>query len=277
MAHHPIAERFRPFSGPVAAGYDVDSLGVFYDVQMFDPTAERPPARDCERQILEFSGEGYFDWIELLQAVDTASGSFTMVELGAGYGYWSMEAALAARQRDLASRLVAIEAEPIHYEMMLRHLRDNGVDPDAHDVRCAAVAPQDGTVLFETGNSLGWWGQAIVDSADPRANDGREIRSVPAVSLTSLLAPLDRVNVLHMDVQGVELDVLTAAFDVVTAKVDRIIIGTHSPAIEAGLRQLFGEWTPVCDYRMGEANATPFGDTTFGDGLQIWRNPRPRL
>jgi hypothetical protein len=40
----------------------------------------------------------YFEWVDLLQAVKEAENTFTIVEVGAGYGRWSSRAALAARQ-----------------------------------------------------------------------------------------------------------------------------------------------------------------------------------
>ena len=43
--------------------------------------------------------EEYFEWIDLLESVQAAGGSYTMLELGAGYGRWGVRAGLAARRK----------------------------------------------------------------------------------------------------------------------------------------------------------------------------------
>lgn len=273
MTVHPLALRFQAFSGEVPAGHTVDFLGVVYEQTLFDPNASILPARHEKTEPLPFSGEGYFDWIELLEAVEAARDSFHMIELGAGYGYWTAQGAAAARQRGLDLHMTALEAEPEHYAMMCRHLRSNGLDLEAHDFRFAAVAKDDGEAWFETGSPLDWWGQAVI--ADPDGYSGQApLRRVPAVSLNTLLKSKDKVDFLHMDVQGVELDVLTASKAEVDRAVRRIVIGTHSGQIEAGLRALLSDWERVCDFRMGKINDTEYGAVEFGDGLQIYRNPR---
>ena len=51
-----------------------------------------------------------------------------MVELGAGYGRWIVNAAAAVRAyRDLPSSLTAVEAEPTHFRWLELHCSDNGV------------------------------------------------------------------------------------------------------------------------------------------------------
>ena len=96
------------------------------------------------------------------------------------------------------------------------------------------------------------------------------------MSLETLFADVDRLDVLHMDVQGVELDVLRASKATVDRKVSTLIVGTHSTQIEAGLRELFADWRPMFDFAMGRRNATDFGEVDFGDGLQVWINPAKR-
>lgn len=274
MSLDPIVQRFQPFSGPVAEGRQVDCLGVMFEDRLFNPDAELKPAREVQTELLAFSGEAYFDWLEMLRAVDAAKDTFTMIELGAGYGYWLSQGAAAARQRGLKLRLTALEAEPSHHAMLLRHLAGNGILESEHDLRFAAVAAQTGEAWFETGEALSWWGQSVIDDPDAYVGQSKNLRRVPAYSLTSILEPLDHVDLLHMDVQGVELEVLTAAFAEVERCVSRIIIGTHGHDIEDGLRALFRGWTPVYDFKFEATNATEYGDCLFGDGLQVWRNPK---
>ena len=72
----------------------------------------------------------YFEWIDLLEAVAGATNRFTMLELGAGFGRWTARAAAAAQQRNLEYTLVAVEAEPTHFDWMLQNLQDNGLKLD---------------------------------------------------------------------------------------------------------------------------------------------------
>jgi hypothetical protein len=104
--------------------------------------------------------EGLLEWIDLLESVEVANSSFTMVELGAGFGRWLVAGAVAARRvRNLPVHLIGAEAEQAHFEMMRQHFRDNDLDPDAHILVEAAVSGTDGPVHFVQGHSREWWGQ----------------------------------------------------------------------------------------------------------------------
>src|SRR4051812_18554750 len=59
--------------------------------------------------------EEYFEWADLLEALRTSDNRFVMLELGAGYGRWSLRAGLVAQRlgkTDVHIRMV--EAEPQH-------------------------------------------------------------------------------------------------------------------------------------------------------------------
>lgn len=100
-----------------------------------------------------------------------------------------------------------------------------------------------------------------------------EIKPTQAVSLNNLIAPYKFIDLVHMDVQGVEYDVLNAAFDAIQQKVGALVIGTHSEAIEHDLRQLLREdWECLFDYTLGSTQDTPYGRVNFGDGVQIWED-----
>jgi hypothetical protein len=53
-----------------------------------------------------------FEWEDLFAAVDAARETFTIVELGAGYGRWSVAGVIMAQARGLRARAISIEAEP---------------------------------------------------------------------------------------------------------------------------------------------------------------------
>ncbi len=116
------------------------------------------------------------------------------------------------------------------------------VDASDHLVE-AAVAAQAGRVRFHVGDPSAWYGQAIDPNQPsplpqqplrrigdllrgllppPRAAAGeRAIVEVPSITLGSLLGPLRQVDLIDLDVQGVEDDVLEEAAAQLDAKVHR--------------------------------------------------------
>ena len=259
-----------------------------YDVRTFVSTEPPTPSEDS------------FEWIDVLESVCESEGSFTMVELGAGWGRWIVNAAAALRQiaPERPFLLVGVEAEPTHFEWLRRHLLDNGIDPDRQTLVKAAVAAQGGWVKFQRGDAAGWYGQAI-ERDDPAAKisgpvsrlirwtrnsvanrlavgpDARRIRRGRAVTLTSLLEPLEVVDLVDADVQGVEADVFESAADQLAAKVRRVHVGTHGPENEWRVRALFERlgWECRFDYAGQAKHDTPLGQISFEDGVQSWVNP----
>jgi FkbM family methyltransferase len=177
---------------------------------------------------------------------------------------------------------------------MREHLSDNGVDLAKATLVEAAVAREDGEVWFHVGDAADWYGQRIEDSppaADversstkrgwlgrnrEREDGPRGLTKVDAVSLRTLLAGEDPVDLIDSDVQGAEADVFEGAADRLSEVVRRVHIGTHSDENEERLRSLFSGlgWECLNDYSNGRENATPYGTLHFEDGVQTWLNPR---
>jgi FkbM family methyltransferase len=247
--------------------------------------------------------EEYFEWTDLLESVVAASGSYTIIDLGAGYGRWAVRAAFAARQYNpkLRCHVIAVEAEPTVFGWMKKHFRHNGIKPRWHTLLHAAVADQSGEVEFCIGGPRGgpydrpvnaWYGQFLT-KGNPAFGESRpdgrycgfkvllhksgwrSIR-IPGVSLGSLLEKLQRVDLIDLDIEGQELASLTSAAAELDAKVKRLHIGTHSTEIEAGLRQLLAAhgWQCHADYPLCSTSETPWGPVSFENGVQSWVNPR---
>jgi FkbM family methyltransferase len=300
---HPAAfTKFNPWVGEVAPGWTVNWLGVRTRASIQSNSAAAGGPVRVEHTAPPVS-EDFFEWLSVLESVVDSRGRYTMVELGAGWGRWLVNAAVALRQLDpeRPCRLVAVEAEPTHFEWLAQHLRDNGLDPAGHTLVRAAVAPRDGRVRFQQGDPADWYGQAIelpdpaAQAAGPvsrlirwsrntaanaaaRGPHARKTRRVRAVSLTTLLRPLDAVDLVDADVQGVEADVFEAARSELDAKVARVHVGTHGLENEERLRHLFGGlgWECRFDYAGGRVHETPWGPASFEDGAQSWVNPARR-
>jgi FkbM family methyltransferase len=274
LRHHPVFYNFRRWRGFVPKGLFVNFLGVLTGVAVSrDYNAE--PCGYVETNFPCFGGqfeefEEYFEWIDLLEAVVAAEKEFTMMELGAGWGRWMVNAAAAITQYSgLPYRLIAVEAEPNHFRWMKQHARNNGLDMERVHLVEAAVDEQDGTAGFHmTDSSFGgpadWYGQCLGGSSPVRA-----------VSLNTLLEPLQSVDLIDLDIQGAELKVLRASIDQLQ-KVKRLHIATHNREVEVGLRELFTRlgWTNLRDYPSLTLNKTDYGYIKFQDGIQSWQNPR---
>jgi FkbM family methyltransferase len=252
VAHHPVFEKFQPLTITTRQEF---TDGAYGSAPLLNPV----PSFD----------EEYFEWIDVLESVDRAHGSYTMIELGAGYGRWSVRGALAARRRGLDVRLVAVEGEPQHFAWLKLHLADNGIDPEQHWLIDAAVSDSEGETFFHAGKPREWYGQSISSQ-----DTGYLIRKVTLVSILEVLA--GPVDLIDLDVQGEEFKIVWASIDALNAKVKRLHIGTHSLDIEEGLRTLLKAqgWQCLADFSLARTNDTPYGSISFVDGVQSWVNLR---
>lgn len=220
--------------------------------------------------------EEVFEWLDLLESIEVASDLFTMIELGAGHGRWLVAGAVAARRRGLGIRLVGVEAETEHFAMMRQHIIDNDIDPDAHTLIGGVVTPDGRPAYFAQGHSREWWGQAVLPRADCGFGDWPQaaVERIEGISLSAVLSPLEKVDLIDLDIQGAEFDVLASAKDDLH-KVKRLHIGTHGAEIEKNLIALFIDlgWIARYCYGCGTTAETEYGVITFHDGVQTWINP----
>lgn len=305
MRHHPAILRVQPRARVVPQGHFLEFGGAVTPaewtnaewrrqrevrVQKAEAVIEPPPAPPVN--------EEYFEWIDLLEAIDTARDHFVMIELGAGYGRWSVHGALAARAAGLEPHCVAVEAEPTHARWLRQHFLDNGLPPADHELLWAAIGREAGFVPFATGHARTCYSREVVKRTDapfPTAAERRTLRArsvlgrpprvsdertgsmwVPALGLNEVLAPYRMVDLLDLDIQGAELVVLSAAIGRLNARVRRAHVGTHGavPGVEDGLRELFTKhgWSCQHDYATGAVVDTPYGQVEFADGVQSWIN-----
>jgi FkbM family methyltransferase len=279
-------------------------------------TAEGRPGyivRSCAPRDYPEADDEYFEWIDLLQAVATADCTFTFVELGAGYGRWSMRAAAAARQVGIGHvRLIAVEADPTHFRWLRCNFEDNSLDASQHRLVHRAVDSSAGRGRFtvaepdvDPADSAGlWYGQAIyrrsgsllrrattwaMDTAllavsagsidgirVSRTAHGWRTVQIGRVRLDDLLHGEGLIDLIDCDIQGAELRVLSAGIGALDRAVRRLHVATHSRAVEKGIGTLLAArgWRCEADYPCGQAHETAFGRIVFQDGVQSWLNPR---
>lgn len=283
--HHEIFGRFACWEGYVEPGFSVNFLGVKTRSIFFSQLQDEGGkfVSTCLPKI----NEEYFEWIDLLEAVTGTRGQFTMIELGAGFGRWLVNAATALRFLGNSSyRLIGVEAEPTHFQWMKVHLEDNAINLRQCQLLEVAIADRDGSVWFQVGRPREWYGQTISHTVPkwPQrlrqllTGSGSQLKKVNALSLNSLLNPLEEVDLIDLDVQGSEFEVLGPAREQLDQKVRRVHVGTHSTEAEGQLRKLFQafEWRCLNDYSLNTEAITPWGIIRFQDGVQTWVNPNLR-
>jgi len=298
ISSDPIFEQFKRYKGPVPEGsIAVDFLGTMVRREFIPSSIE--PSTPVVETIYPQANEDIFAWVDLLNAVLKAGDSFTMMELGAGYGIWSVRAAKAIQQRrGIPFKLVAIEAEPQHFAWLQIHFADNGLNPADHTLVAAAVSDQPGTALFyiaspdaEASRPNEWWGQSLIKDYESvgevtgKCHQGHAVAvlqsgwqsvEVAKVTLNDLLVSHSLVDFIHMDIQREELPVVRASIEALNQKVKFLHIGTHSEEIEDGLKEILNlhGWQCRADFAGGGTRSTSYGDLAFQDGVQSWANPR---
>lgn len=240
--------------------------------------------------------EEYFELLDVFEAVIDAGDSFTMHEWGAGFARWASVGVRAARERGIEDvRIAIVEAEPKHLAFSIETMWTLGIRGERLKLHPFALAGQAGTDLFVVGRATAlegsdpWYGQALNDMGEyapngrtyhgrPELENTKGFRAI-AVSVQTaepVLAPHDFIDLINIDLQGVEADVIEGCVGELNGKVRRLHIGTHGLDIEARLRTTLTEngWLCLRDLPSQTLNDTSFGPVETVDGVQSWFNPR---
>lgn len=219
------------------------------------------------------------EWGAALRAVDLARGSFTVAELGCGWGCWLNNTGVAARRAGLAVTLVGVEGDRGHVAFGREAAATNGFAPEQLTIHHGVAAAQPGVALFPRQDNAGanWGLQPIFGATDAeraRAAAAGSHDELPMIALDDLLAAHPRLDLLHVDIQGGEADLITGSLPVLRSKVAYIVIGTHSRQIEGSIMTaLLAEGWRLEMERPAILAIGPDGPAVTVDGVQAWRNP----
>ena len=157
----------------------------------------------------------------------TKNRTFVMTELGAGYGRWALNAIKLGESLGVTVRAVAVEAEPTHFQMLQHAFLSAGVDTALHRLVFGAVGGHDGSAFFFNGAASQWWGQRLCESWVPPPPPEEwggggiaETAETDVFSLATILQDEGEVDLVDMDIQGAELEVLSAALHEVRRGLD---------------------------------------------------------
>ncbi len=249
------------------------------------PTVVHPPVLDRLKGRVEpvpDPGNWHADiaeWGAALRSVEQTRGdTYRIVELGCGWGCWLVNMGSAARDRGLKVDLIGVEGDAHHLENARAVLELNGFGAQQFTLHHGIAAPRPGKAIFPRHDrgASDWGGQAIFDPDAPtlaRAARDPAVQVLDCFTLARLSG--DRaIDLLHIDIQGAELDFVRGNMASLTRLVRRVLIGTHSRFIEGSLMEHFlaAGWRLEMDrpviYRV--SGGRPVLDI---DGVQMWANP----
>ena len=291
----------------------VDWMGVRTRIPML-PWAPSELAGTTSRE-LPIPDDGYrsedFEYVALARAIRGVDDHpIRVIEIGAGWAPWAVGGLVAARHRGLPAIGVAIEADPRKCAWALQHARDNAID--AVEVtgkprhlgkrlgECVDRWRQDSQLLVVV-EAAAWHETGTVEFPDAPVDDmGTAVWTFPgtdvdyrgahlkhtkisAISMQELLeavrAPSDSpIDLLHVDVQGVEFELLEKTAGAVQDNTRIMAVGTHNRLSEGQLQYFFLErgWGLLID-KPCKAHFTMTHPTLSGfteqDGMQLWENP----
>ena len=218
------------------------------------------------------------EWAAALRAVDLARDSFTVLELGCGWGCWMNNTGAAARRRGLAVRLLGVEGDRGHIGFAEEACATNGFAPSQVTLRHGIATAGSGVALFpRQSESSGSWALAPVFGATEaqrrQAAEAGTHDELPMVALEELLAPHPRIDLLHMDIQGGETEILRQCGPLLAEKVAYLVVGTHSRQIEGQIFEMLlaAGWKLEME-RPAILRLEEQGPFVTVDGVQGWRN-----
>jgi hypothetical protein len=314
-----IFDDITPFSGMVPEGFAVDFLGTLTDANfrtMFgvDPKTTGGATVQTQLPTMATYGEGWFEAVNWIEAARAARDRFVMVTLGACYGAQAVGSYKALQAiNPMPYRLVAVEPEPDNVKWIVRHMRDNGIDPEDQWIISSAISDVNDPVLFPVGSPGSGAQNAFVTNMETAretyikdiVSSGRaaevlgsllrnnstgiktdlapgtdydfkaEIKMVSAVTLKDILGPFDSIDYLESDIQQSEILVFPPFMHLLKKKVRRIHLGTHLAEAHTILSRLFENegWEIVFDYAPNMTHRSALGDFTLNDGVLTVVNP----
>lgn len=222
----------------------------------------------------------FFEWSDLIAALGHARGQFNMLELGAGWGKWIVDASHLAKQLPHINTVVAIgvEAQPGHCRMAVDHIGRNRAT--GARMVCAAVGVNDGMVEFPM--QTGQFGYGIQMLADgKRWGNIVNVRSIGVCTLVQTTHFRGQViDFVSLDVQSFEHAILhDGAIGCMDTTVRIVHISLHRvenndarPLAKAFARH--GWWLVRYNPLETQHSPTAIGPVDFNDGRLTFLNPR---
>ncbi|OLL30303.1 FkbM family methyltransferase [Burkholderia sp. SRS-W-2-2016] len=274
MRRHEVHDR------TPTAGFQTNWLGVLVDTKFFPFLADEGGKLDQFPLPANWHAD-IAEWASALHAVELARpDSFTMIELGCGWGCWMNNTGVAAKRTGRTVHVIGIEGDEGHLGFAHESLARNGFSPDEYTLHRGIAAATAGTALFPRQEHAGHsWGLEPVFGATQEQQDQAIATGshdlLPMISLERAIGDRDRIDLLHIDIQGGEANLIESCMPILRERVAYVLIGTHSKYIEARLYDLFtsNDWSMEME-RPAFYYINNWKPQLTVDGVQAWRNPR---
>ena len=218
------------------------------------------------------------EWAAALRAVDLARGTFTVAELGWGWGCWLNNTGVAARNMGLSTRLIGVEGDKGHIQFAQRCCELNEFKPSEVRLLHGVASARNGMALFPKQAVSGAdWGLGPIFGASGdeqrKAADSGQYDILPMISIDDVIGGSPILDLLHVDIQGGEADLVEQAADALARRVAYIVIGTHSREIEGRVMKAMSPNTWRLEIeRPALVSLHEDGPLTRIDGVYGWRN-----
>ena len=226
------------------------------------------------------------EYVACLTSVENAGSSYTMFELGAGWGPWMSIAGTAARKKGIKNiNLIGVEGIHNKISFIKKHLTENLLRPETEDMKTCfkdvnsiiydGVINTDGNEVEFLDSPDTEYGASLVDGVN-RGSRGKN--TVKGYSLSVISSDYDYIDFIHIDIQGYELELVKKSIDILRKKVRFLFIGTHSREIEGELLNILYENNfklfreQPCRVLWPESKPDNFINLTVKDGGQFWIN-----
>jgi FkbM family methyltransferase len=216
----------------------------------------------------------------VLRAVDlTSDNRFIMGEMGCGWGCWMGISGLVAKKRGLDVKLYGIEGDKKHISWAKENMINNGFSEKEYAIVEGIASATSGKALFPLADkeTIHYGLEPIFNASDleiQKALKNKSHEILPMVPLEKIFSGESRVDLLHVDIQGGEVDLISGSMDYLSKHVSYLVIGTHSRSIEGKLIDILlkNGWILEIErpaiFHMKQSELV-----TAVDGVQGWRNP----
>lgn len=284
---HPVFASFKPYFGPKESGCTVDYIGAFFikeGLQEYDLlTDDQTNYREKIQCAYPEPDEEIFEWIDILESVVESKDSFVFVELGAGYGRWSIRAFKAAQVFGIPVdkiNLITVEAERRHSDWLQKNMQLNHIPETILNHVEGAVSNFTGYGEFYvkqpdfkqdlSKQAREWYGQSLA-----KGNWGAT-ETVKVLRLKDILeqAHFDVIDLIDMDLQGEDPIVLEDSQELFP-KIKKFHIGTDSQKDAQAIKRVFSKhpsFKLIRSYPVHKKVYTKYGWIKFTDGVQTWVN-----
>ena len=212
----------------------------------------------------------------ILRAVELSGDTFNIIELGCGWGAWLNIAGKVAKDSGKKIHLFGVEGDIEHLKMAEESLPMNGFVSDEYTLIEGIAAAESGWALFPQQDTSSWGKQPIFD-ADEKDIEGytqQGYSKMRKITMEQIIEEkTDRIDLLHIDIQGEEENLILNSLDFLNKHVAMIFIGTHSRTIEGNIIEFLSDNGWILEVERPAIIHVGNNIFTRVDGCELWRNP----